>query len=97
LYGYTGYTKYSGDSSLFIFYLNDSIKWVDKTKTIIAVQDKAIYTWQKNSYNDSAYNISFYVNTVNHSFNWTADRTINDTLVFVDNSRVGSSYYLTRQ
>jgi hypothetical protein len=96
--GFAGYTKYPGDGSLLIFFPVDSIKWVDKTRTITSVLDKAIYTWKKSSYSqDSIFNISFRDAVLNNNYNLTADKSVNDTLVLVDNSIVGSSYYLTKK
>lgn len=97
LYDYAGYHRYNGDSSLFIFYPVDSIAWVDKTETVFTVRDKIIYTWIENSYDNYAYNLSFYDPGIGFFYNWTPDRTIDDTLVFVDNSVVGSSYFLTKE
>lgn len=88
---------YESAESMITFYPQDSIKWISEVSHIIAVQDKIIYTWGKNSYNDYAYNLSFYDAGVGYSYNWTPDKVINDTLVFVDNSVVGSSYYLTKK
>lgn len=88
--GYIDPTISDGGGSFIIFYPTDSIAWVDKKEQKYFIRDKINYTWKKNSYNDLAFVLSF-------GYNWTADRMVNDTLIFVDNSRVGSSYYLTRK
>ena len=96
-----GLTKenYESANNFMSFYAIDSILWTTNTTNVVLSQDKLGYSWGQsaNAMNDSAFKISFKSPNGYFSYNWTADKSINDTLVFVDNSVVGNSYYLTKK
>jgi len=92
-----GNIKQEANNNFIVFSPIDSIKWTGGSNNILIAQDKMIYAWIFNSYNESAYNLSFHDAILSNTYNWTPEKIENDTLVFFDNSRVGSSYHLTRK